>query len=733
LCSLAAQLQSSEMVNQQAAGYGVLRPRDHNKIPAPIAAMPAAAQAGAGAGAVLLQADTTDEAPEHRRALKVICEKIAAAERDGGYEAACLAFEAVSDGIPPALGWKVHMELAECAKRSAQLEQVKYHLARSLNPPPKASQLWLETCRTLEELGELEECRDLLLRSLDCCPANEQLALKLVRILERLGDLASLRGLVGSLRQEPLERVCKVFVEAAHAEVRAGNIDAARGIFSALLSRMPHHGPIFCEACQLEAMLGNWQAALRIAENGVQSCMKHGPLWFAIVHFAEKVTGARAAQEYASMALNNTSQELHWKFHFEVAAAFSREGDVQSSRQCVALAALSCPKHLRWKVWLLASRTELWDGSTEACRKLLDRAEADAPAKMQALVCIEQSRCEEFLGNRQKSRAALTKALALEGHDWKVCLESIFMEMREGSLEGAHKAALTALDVQPAFGRLWSALATVEHSVENGVEAAMVTCRKASQEVPKSGEVWCEFARVFMNPSVESFNLDRARKCLEFAVRLTPQYGDSFLEFLRLQFLLEIRRRLLDDPVAAGWLSAPKPASHSDNDRLEVVALVAQRVEDNISKELAGGSFHFSNATATDKDKDAEMPAVQMDKLDVLCEYADPNYGFLWFWSRQGALSSPREVLRKMHEDIMDELLNGGSLWAYTWAVACGVFGLAAGSTTPNLPDRETSKLSSQDFVLGSMKLSRCFAYGSANLNPEERWRLIFGSDILCA
>ena len=60
----------------------------------------------------------------------------------------------------------------------------------------------------------------------------------------------------------------------------------------------------------------------------------------------------------------------------------------------------------------------------------------------------------------------------------------------------------------------------------------------ALKEVPKSGEVWCEGARLFLNPHSECFSLDIARQFLEFAIEFTPQYGDSFIELMRLQMLL---------------------------------------------------------------------------------------------------------------------------------------------------------------------------------------------------
>lgn len=70
----------------------------------------------------------------------------------------------------------------------------------------------------------------------------------------------------------------------------------------------------------------------------------------------------------------------------------------------------------------------------------------------------------------------------------------------------------------------------------------MEAFRKALQEVPKSGEVWCEGARLFMIG--EHKNLLRAKKFLQFAVYFTPQYGDSFIEYMRMDLLLTGGKKL---------------------------------------------------------------------------------------------------------------------------------------------------------------------------------------------
>mmetsp|Transcript_56941 Transcript_56941/g.144438 ORF Transcript_56941/g.144438 Transcript_56941/m.144438 type:complete len:770 (+) Transcript_56941:77-2386(+) len=730
-----------------------------------------------------------EDGQKQRRELQLFTEAVTAAEREGGYPAALETFQARSESLPPGQAWRAHLELAECAKRGAALPQVKHHLAQALLAQPRTTQVWLESCRTLDELGELEECRSLLERGLACCSPNEQLSLKLVRVLERLGDHRALRALAGSYRQEPPERTCKVLLDAAHFEVRAGNGEAVRAFLRCLVKRLPHQGPIYCEACRIESILGNWHTALAIAEHGVQTCLKYGPLWFVLLRQAEKAYGAKAVKEYGTHALRNICHELHWKVHFEVAAAFSRAHNLRESRRSIELAVLSCPKHLRWKVWLLAARSELWDGSPAASRKLLAQAKVDAPARVQVAVCVERARAEEFLSNLQNARCALDEARACEGHDWKVFLERIFMEARHGFIAAARDTALSALEMHPATGRLWSALIALEHSGEGGASSAMSTFQKATREVPKSGEVWCEGARVFMNPLGSHFHLGRAQKCLEFAVHLTPQYGDSFLELLRLRFLLEIEARMLTDPVALGLLGSPTPSAPSqaasggsaaEGHRLAVAAFVTQRVCTRAFEELKAGSFTFSSTNPDLARQGAHPDAsastvvggigdgiepLALERLEVLCAYADPNYGFLWFWCRESSLSTPLEVLIRMREEVAKDLVVGGALWAYAWAVACSVFSLRVdeqavpgGGSAPrrapgsdggeeadasepspaaSMPPPPTLEgkpgLAARDFAIGSLRLARCFtSAGGCALEQAERRRLIFGSDILC-
>lgn len=64
----------------------------------------------------------------------------------------------------------------------------------------------------------------------------------------------------------------------------------------------------------------------------------------------------------------------------------------------------------------------------------------------------------------------------------------------------------------------------------NGPDVAYRSFLTAIRHVTKSGEVWCEGARVFLDPSSKHFSPRNAALCLNYAVFFTPQYGDSYIE-----------------------------------------------------------------------------------------------------------------------------------------------------------------------------------------------------------
>ena len=95
-----------------------------------------------------------------------------------------------------------------------------------------------------------------------------------------------------------------------------------------------------------------------------------------------------------------------------------------------------------------------------------------------------------------------------------------------------------------ATGRLWAILIQLQHSRSQSVsdfKTAHETFERALLEIPKSGEVWCEGARLAMSnhPNNCFYNLEKALKYIDFAIQFTPQYGDSFLEMIKLCELMK--------------------------------------------------------------------------------------------------------------------------------------------------------------------------------------------------
>ena len=111
--------------------------------------------------------------------------------------------------------------------------------------------------------------------------------------------------------------------------------------------------------------------------------------------------------------------------------------------------------------------------------------------------------------------------------------------MRIGNFVKAEEMVVQAIKTYSGKGRLWSLLIQLEHKrakSKNDFDHTHETFMKAINEISKSGEVWCEGARLCMtnNLSNSFYSLKNALQYLKFAILFTPQYGDSFIELIRI-------------------------------------------------------------------------------------------------------------------------------------------------------------------------------------------------------
>ena len=76
------------------------------------------------------------------------------------------------------------------------------------------------------------------------------------------------------------------------------------------------------------------------------------------------------------------------------------------------------------------------------------------------------------------------------------------LEVRNGYFIEAEDMVINSLKVHNATGRLWATLIQLQHArctTRDDFEQTYKTFIKSLHEIPKSGEVWCEGARLHMS------------------------------------------------------------------------------------------------------------------------------------------------------------------------------------------------------------------------------------------
>ncbi len=385
-----------------------------------------------------------------------------------------------------------------------------------------------------------------------------------------------------------------IYYEAFRLEERDGADSQALAIIRSGLRELPRYGPLWfgllriMERRDIMQEKKYWQIGEepklsnlnRECEEAVKSISKE-LTWR--VHF-EKFQAEERAAEIAAKGL------------FEQCTGFSllacRRYMFANCRRSLTQSLLLCPSNLRWKLLLVGARLELGLGNIGTARNLIQRSFQEVPSKSKASVYIECSRMEEYVGNFDVARSILIFAKHQLQNDWRLCLESVLLEARRGNMLAAINLAKQAASLHPGTGRIWALYIQLNHRWERGAEFLLnrrvylqslidvlldgpsgnhgqtsnedleilqklsfmspkdIIIRKAIMEVPKSGEVWCEQGRCRLNPFLlDDFDMAAAQQSFAFAIQFTPQYGDTFIELLRLELLSQVILRYMCDEV----------------------------------------------------------------------------------------------------------------------------------------------------------------------------------------
>lgn len=648
----------------------------------------------ASASEAELKKEELVDSPQTRAVFKEFYRTFRAKERQSFKVAEEYALKVLEDPtFPQSVYWKVYLELADLSKRSNRYVEARRLYQKVCQLQPYASQGWLEFSKLEEECGNMNRVSNILHNGLTYCDLNENLLTRAVKHQEKMGNIANARGLLSRLKDVGVDKVWRTVLEGALLELRAGRVLTARRVLKYLMHHVPWYGPLYLEAYRLEKDQDETMDALLIVERGLNAIPRYGPLWFGAFRLCEEIDMAKRLYHLPSCitmverATASISKELVWKVHLEAAQMLERaaveesrlEGNrasfdalIYPARRRVATTVLTCPNNLRWKVWLTAARVELGSGNTERARMLFRRAHAVVPLKGKSSTLIEFARFEEFVGDTELARAILCKGRSFYVHDWKVWLESVLLEVRCCRYSRAIETCNRALEIHQGTGRLWATLVQLRQIVDDG-SSLYASLSRALGAVPKSGEVWCEGGRIHLNPFSKSFDLGRARRHLSFATRFTPQYGDGFVESVRLE-LIEQWLQPIADSVWEMTLSAFDGSKDSLNNHLtkyilDVTCALAHASSPQSATDQKPKLATHGNIVSTVRamlSTEQRHGAIDLSAVLLACVNADPNYGLLWFHCRQRVTDTPRRIIEDATNILEKELCK----YAYLYLAA---------------------------------------------------------------
>ena len=276
---------------------------------------------------------------------------------------------------------------------------------------------------------------------------------------------------------------------------------------------------IFLESILLESRAGNYRTAVRLADEALLLHAGTGRLWAILVQLCHRLEGLvwmgkRVSRSRGSRERNKGRLKLRGRG----AIGERVKVDDELVAHCVS-------RESKEVVDVKKSRGR----GRDRCR------DKSGMIKGKALLGMSSS----------SSSSGTDCHFALRG-----CEDESRLHSEEDKIQGESSSTVLGLkdesEEEPASCSDYDEYESESESEGEGDEDYPVPSKhavlvRAIQEVPKSGEVWCEGARCHMNPlHVSSFDLTNAQKFLSFAVQFTPQYGDTFVEYLRLEMIIQV-------------------------------------------------------------------------------------------------------------------------------------------------------------------------------------------------
>ena len=232
----------------------------------------------------------------------------------------------------------------------------------------------------------------------------------------------------------------------------------------------PTYGPIFFEASRYEEREGNFEESLQICEDGLDKNQKYGPLWFQYLRLYEKLPKEVVEERYDSLQtilnemFENISRELDWKIYIEASQTYERQGNLDQAVCFLSNSIMHSPDNIKWKIWLIAARVQFHIGEYERSREIIERCCYEVPSKQMSMAMLDYAKHFEMRGQVQRARQILQHTKRIAKTEWKIHLESVLLEVRNGCFDTAEDLVFQSLNVHFATGRLWATLIQLQHA-----------------------------------------------------------------------------------------------------------------------------------------------------------------------------------------------------------------------------------------------------------------------------
>lgn len=255
----------------------------------------------------------------------------------------------------------------------------------------------------------------------------------------------------------------------------------------------------------------------------------------------------------------NLRPEHVWTWHLFAADILARKQKWNEALKCIEEARKNRP--LEQQTW----DQQAWRVDTQRALILFLKEGRESKALQEAVESIKKQASTakarilcfptlvgmySFLGRFEQSREILD--YILKSRDLKMQWTARKVELVVLGAQGRLTESLDLLDaLEPLHegnGSYW--LMRMQMQNTRSEESALAICQilkrtlHPTSKLSKSGELWCEYARFLMDPFAfrpaedsplyVPFSFEKGEEALNTALKQTPQYGDTYIEYLNL-------------------------------------------------------------------------------------------------------------------------------------------------------------------------------------------------------